>query len=227
MSATVHRWPTSSVPSSAERAGTPRRHEPGIAVILSGMDGEDLRSKWDGRYADSVAVAPPLEVLVDNAHLLPQAGDALDLASGLGGSALFMARRGLRVSAWDLSDVAVGRLRGLASGLPLSVEARDVIAQPPSPSSFDVITVGHFLDRSICASIAGALRPGGLLFYQTFSLERVDDSGPRDGPFRLQTNELLQLFPRLLVRFYRDEGRVGDISRGFRNRAQLVAQRPY
>ena len=73
--------------------------------------------------------------------------------------------------------------------------------------------------------MAAALRPGGLLFYQTFILDRVDDSGPRDGPFRLQTNELLQLFPDLIVRFYREEGRIGDIGRGFRNRAQLVAQR--
>lgn len=189
------------------------------------MDEGDLRSKWDGRYAAGVGVPTPLEVLVDNAHLLPRAGDALDLASGLGGSALFMARLGLQVSAWDLSDVAVGRLRAAAEGLPLTVEARDVIEHPPSPSSFDVVVVGHFLDRAICAALATALRPGGLLYYQTFSLDRVDDSGPRDGPFRLQTNELLQLFPDLIVRFYRDEGCVGDISRGFRNRAQLVAQR--
>ena len=70
------------------------------------MDGDDLRSKWDGRYADSAAVAPALEVLVDNAHLLPQAGDALDLASGLGGSALFLARRGLRIN--GLEDLVVG-----------------------------------------------------------------------------------------------------------------------
>ena len=189
------------------------------------MDESDLRNKWDSRYADGVGVPMPLEVLVDNVHLLPRAGDALDLASGLGGSALFLARRGLRVSAWDLSDVAVGRLREAAGGLPLNVEARDVIAHPPSPSSFDIIVIGHFLDRSICSSLASALRPGGLLFYQTFILDRVDDSGPRDGPFRLQTNELLQLFPDLIVRFYREEGRIGDIGRGFRNRAQLVAQR--
>jgi hypothetical protein len=28
------------------------------------------------------------------------------------------------------------------------------------------------------------------------------------------------------VRFYREEGRLGDAARGFRNRAQLVAQKP-
>jgi hypothetical protein len=65
------------------------------------------------------------------------------------------------------------------------------------------------------------------LFYQTFSLERVDETGPGNASYRLATNELLELFPQLLVRFYRDEGRAGDRSRGFRNRAQLVAEQPF
>jgi hypothetical protein len=63
------------------------------------------------------------------------------------------------------------------------------------------------------------------LFYQTFTRERVDDSGPGSERFRLERNELLRLFPDLIVRFYREEGRIGDPTRGFRNRAQLVAQR--
>ncbi|MGB5200409.1 MAG: SAM-dependent methyltransferase, partial [Sedimenticolaceae bacterium] len=71
-----------------------------------------------------------------------------------------------------------------------------------------------------------ALRPGGLLFYQTFTRERVDDDGPSTARFRLETNELLRLFPGLILRFYRDEGRVGDTARGFRNYAQMIAQRP-
>ncbi|MDJ0738439.1 MAG: methyltransferase domain-containing protein [Gammaproteobacteria bacterium] len=193
--------------------------------MLDRMDGDPLRDKWDRRHADASGAAMPLEVLVDNAHLLPAAGDALDLACGLGGSALFLADRGFRVRAWDISPVAVQRLRERAAGLPLVAEARDVVARPPRAAAFDVVVVGHFLDRGLCAALAAALRPGGLLFYQTFSSERVDDSGPGDGPYRLQPNELLRLFAGLRVRFYRDEGRAGDLAAGFRNRAQLVAQR--
>lgn len=189
-------------------------------------DTDELRAKWDDRHAAATGPVSPGEVLAENAHLLPRSGDALDLASGLGGNALFLARRGLRTWAWDLSPVAVDRL-GLAAGaLPLTAEVRDVIARPPEPGRFDVICVGHFLERALCPDIAAALRPGGLLFYQTWCRERVDDSGPGNQAFRLATNELLQLFPGLIVRFYRDEGRAGDPAAGFRNRAQLVAQRP-
>jgi SAM-dependent methyltransferase len=189
------------------------------------MEESELRRKWDQRYAQSGGPAVPLEVLVDNAHLLPARGDAVDLACGLGGSAVFLARHGLRTRAWDLSPVAVETLQRVAGDLPLQAEARDITLRPPQAGRFDVICVGHFLDRELCPRIAAALRPGGLLFYQTFTRERVDDSGPGSERFRLERNELLRLFPDLIVRFYREEGQIGDPTRGFRNRAQLVAQR--
>ena len=142
------------------------------------MSDDELRLKWDGRYADAVGEGVPIEVLVDNAHLLPASGLALDLACGLGGNALFMARRGLQTTAWDLSPVAIANLQSAAGGLPIRAEVRDVTVLPPSPGQFDVVCVGHFLDRELCPHIAAALRPGGLVFYQTFARERVDDSGP-------------------------------------------------
>lgn len=188
-------------------------------------DDDELRRKWDARYTDSEGISVALDVLTENAHLLPDSGSALDLACGLGGSALFLAEQGLHTFAWDLSPVAVERLRQRVEGLSLVAEVRDVIAVPPDPESFDVICVGHFLDRARCPQIAAALRPGGLLFYQTFTRERVDASGPSTERFRLDVNELLQLFPELIVRVYREEGRLGDLSRGARNQAQLVAQK--
>lgn len=188
------------------------------------MSNDELRLKWNQRYTDAADAALPIELLAEFSYLLPDRGDALDLACGRGGNALLLAKRGLDTRAWDISSVAIEQLQSRAADLPLSAEVRDVVALPPDPGSFDVICVGHFLDRPLCAHLIEALRPGGLLFYQTFSLERVDDSGPGDGPFRLQVNELLSLFAPLTVRFYRDEGRVGDTRRGFRNRAQLIAQ---
>jgi SAM-dependent methyltransferase len=190
------------------------------------MTDEKLREKWDRRYDRALQPSPALAVLIENAHLLPARGTALDLACGLGGSALYLAELGLETWAWDLSPVAIDLLRGRSAGPLLHAESRDVIARPPEPGRFDVICVGQFLERGLCDRIAVALKPGGLLFYQTFTRETVDDSGPGNPDYRLGTNELLELFAGLTIRFYRDEGRLGDHSRGLRNRAQLVAQRP-
>ena len=61
------------------------------------------QDKWDRRYSDPANEARAAQVLSDNLHLLPTQGTALDLACGLGGNALLLARQGLTVEAWDLS----------------------------------------------------------------------------------------------------------------------------
>jgi hypothetical protein len=111
-------------------------------------------------------------------------------------------------------------------GLALETQVRDLTARPPGPSRFDLIVVTHFLDRSLAPAIAAALRPGGLLYYQTFNREPVSARGPSNPAYRLAPNELLDLFRGLVVRVYRDEGRTGDTSQGLRDLAQLIAQRP-
>ena len=186
---------------------------------------ESLAAKWDARYRGS-ATAAATEVLVENRHLLPAVGEALDLACGLGGNALLLARHGLRTTAWDLSPVAIERLAAEAEGLPLRAEVRDVLAAPPAAGSFDVIVVSRFLERDLCPLLMAALRPGGLLFYQTFTRDKAVPGGPSTPDFLLAENELLRLFEGLRLRVYREEGCLGDVTRGLRNEALLVAQRP-
>ncbi len=156
------------------------------------------------------------------------AGTAIDVACGLGANALFLARRGLQTLAWDLSEVAVAKLQDFArtQGIPLSAEARDVLAHPPPPASADVIVVSRFLDRPLAPRLEQALRPGGILFYQTFTREKVGSAGPISPEFLLGRNELLHLFPNLRVVAYREEGLIGDLTQGLRNEALLVAQQP-
>ncbi len=211
----------------------PQAYPPSLGASPGGLPAPQayppsLGAKWDERYGGAAALPEPASVLRDNLHLLPGQGRALDLACGLGANALLLAGLGLDVVAWDLSPVAVMRVRELAGLMQLraEVEVRDVSVHPPAPASFDCIVVAHFLDRELTPAIAEALRPGGLLFYQTFALDGVGGRGPSNPSYRLGTNELLGLFDRLIVRFYREEGRLGDLSRGTRNLVQLIAQRP-
>lgn len=187
------------------------------------------RRQWDSRHADPELQPKAAEVLSENRHLLPAHGQALDLACGLGGNAILLAEAGLGVSAWDLSPIAVERLLQSAAERNLSnlkPEVRDVEKSPPSPNSFDVITVSFFLDRPLMPHLISSLRPGGVIFYQTFTRLAVTDRGPKNSDYRLGENELLDLFNTLSVRFYREEGRLGDQSRGVRDVAMLVAQKP-
>ncbi len=157
----------------------------------------DNQQKWDQRYRAEVAVYPePAMVITQNQHLLPEQGLALDLACGLGANALLKASRGLQTKAWDISSEALAKLNTEAQQRQLEVitEQRDVSKAPPDNSSFDVIVVSQFLDRKLCPKLINALKPGGLIFYQTFCRDKVDSSGPQNPDFLLADNELLNLF---------------------------------
>lgn len=192
------------------------------------MTDTSAQAKWDARYRDAVVgESAPVRVLTDYAHLLPAHGKALDLACGLGANALFLAERGLTVEAWDIAPSAIEKLARYARerNLPIRATVRDVVDSPPPADGFDVIVVGRFLERRLAPALARALRPGGLLYYETFVQEAVAGGGPSNPAFRLAPNELLRLFDGLRIRVYREEGRIGDISRGLRDLAQLVGQR--
>ena len=189
--------------------------------------GNDQQAKWDARYAGATNAGEPSRVLSEHAHLLPPQGRALDLACGLGANALFLARFGLATSGWDLSPVAIHHLQASAraQALQIDAEARDVTVRPPEPRSFDVICVSYFLERMLTRDLIYALRPGGLLYYQTFTRSGANCGGPRNPAYRLAENELLHLFvPPLKLRAYREDDVSGDPSLGVRGESWLVAQ---
>ena len=187
----------------------------------------DHAERWNHRYRDSITEQSAARVLVENQHLLPETGTALDLACGLGANAVVLAKQNLTVFAWDVSSVAIEKLTQISDSQKLSInaEVHDALANPPTPNSLDVILVSRFLERNLATPIMEALRPGGLLFYQTFCVEG-NQNGPRNPAFLLANGELLDLFAELTVRVYREEGLLGDMNQGFRGESMLVAQKP-
>ncbi|RKZ86711.1 MAG: SAM-dependent methyltransferase [Candidatus Parabeggiatoa sp. nov. 1] len=184
-------------------------------------------TNWNTRYHTPTNIPPPCQVLSDYTYLLPTIGTALDLACGLGANALLLARFGLETYAWDYAETALERLKAFAQAQTVQIhtQVRDVVVSPPPPTMFDVIVVCHFLDRSLVPALIHALKPNGLLFYQTFTRTCVSDQGPKNPDFRLADNELLQMFADLQIVVYREEGKIGDTTQGFRNEALLVARK--
>lgn len=192
------------------------------------MPVENMQQKWDSRYREgSVADAVCATVVSEHLHLLPPRGNALELACGLGGNAVMLARHGLDTTAWDISTVAIEKLATFAQQQQLSINAqvRDVINAPPVAGSFDVIVVTHFLERNLSSALVEALRPGGLLFYQTFVRNSVSDRGPSNPEYRLAPNELLHMFSMLQILTYCEEDTAGDTSQGFRDEALLIGMK--
>ena len=187
----------------------------------------NLSAKWDDIYKQKMTKPTASTVLKQNQHLLPKQGVALDLACGQGGNALLLAQAGLTTSAWDISSVAIKQLTDYAKAqsLTIDVQQRDVIQFPPEPNSLDVLMVSFFLDRALCPTLLAALKPSGLLFYQTYCQKKVSEQGPRNIEFLLAENELLSLFSPIKIRVYREESVLGKTEQGWRNQALLVAEK--
>jgi len=95
-------------------------------AICSGMVGSTVaqqapqdpgdRLRWDRKYdhPEYVYGTRPSRFLAEQIHLLPASGRALDLATGEGRNAVFLARRGLMVDAIDISAVGLAKAKKLA-----------------------------------------------------------------------------------------------------------------
>jgi tellurite methyltransferase len=187
----------------------------------------EVQEKWDAIYNNKQYSPTASFVLTQNQHLLPKQGIALDLACGQGANAVLLAKAGLDVSAWDISSVAIQQLQYFSdqNNLAINCQTRDVATSPPEPNSLDVLVVSFFLERGLCKSLLAALRPGGLLFYQTYCQQKVAKQGPENTDFLLADNELLSLFSTMKLRVYREESLLGDHEQGWRNQALLVAEK--
>lgn len=147
-------------------------------------------STWDERYAAAEQVwstAPNQFVEASLADLPP--GEALDLASGEGRNAIWLARQGWRITALDFSSVAVERGRRLAGDLPIDWQVGDVLTS--DLPSVDLVVLAYLqlppAERSLAVRRSwAALRPGG-----TFFLVAHDSSNLREGTGGPQTPEVL------------------------------------
>lgn len=186
------------------------------------------QKKWDARYTNAASDIPEAAAVLSlNQHLLPATGKALDLACGRGGNALLLAKAGFVVSAWDFSTVALEQLSVTASqaGLKIQTEVRDVLQLPPQSHEFDVITVSRYLERTLFPILIDALRPDGVLFYQTFTQQKSGGGGPGNRNYLLEENELLDVFGHQNVLSFRDEGLQGNIDKGLRNESWIVVKK--
>ena len=129
------------------------------------------RERWNRRWAGERANAAttPSAFLIAETETLPP-GRALDLACGAGRNAVWLARRGWRVTGVDFSDVALQAARGLAASAGVDVEwiEADAVTWPAESRAYDLVAVMYLQlpaaeRRAALARAAAAVRPGGTL----------------------------------------------------------------
>jgi len=212
------------------------------------------RTRWDERYADGdwAESAGPAAIVRDAAPWLARAklergtperakaardergpttapGSspvALDLACGVGRNALFLAETGWRVMGVDLSVEGLRRMvrQGRSDALPILPVLADAGRFQVRPGTFDLVVNTFFLLRSAFPLIEAALRPGGLLLFETFSVLELDElGGDIRREFALERGELLEAFAGFEVLLH-EEG-VFEREEGERGLARMIARK--
>ena len=145
----------------------------------------------------------PATWVTDHADLLPSSVIALDVACGRGRHALWLAERGLTVRAIDRDGEVLATVRTEAQrrGLHIIAEQRDLENGDAGlgVETADVIVVVHYLHRPLFPALIGALRPRGLLIYETFTHAQALRGKPTNPAFLLAPGELMQLVQPLDV----------------------------
>jgi tellurite methyltransferase len=133
---------------------------------------------WKACYEDERAdtFGPPSEEIRDLADRLPPSTEVLDVGCGDGRNALYLARRGLRVRAFDSSAAAIDKLhRAAARGLSIEAWAADIATFEFDRSYGLVIAHGvlHLLEPGVCDRFLTAARehtlPAGVHVHAVFT----------------------------------------------------------
>jgi SAM-dependent methyltransferase len=165
----------------ATPGGPGRPADPGRRATRAHDHGESIdpelfsEASWDQRYEsrDALWSGKPNGQLVAEAADLT-VGTALDVGCGEGADAIWLAERGWRVTAVDISGVALQRAAAHAGKVGAEVAARiewlhaDLRTADPGPARFDLVSAQYMhlpsaIRIALFARLAAAVAPGGTL----------------------------------------------------------------
>lgn len=153
-----------------------------------------------------------------NLDLLPPGGSALDVACGAGRDARFLAASGWRVRAVDRDAVKIASLAETAATLGLDLRAEVLDLETAlvdlGDAAYELIVVLRYLHRPLFPALRRALRPGGLLLYETFTVDQAARGRPTNPDFLLRHGELDELVGPLEILRERDGEVDGEMVAG-------------
>ncbi|PJA77943.1 MAG: dihydroneopterin aldolase [Nitrospirae bacterium CG_4_9_14_3_um_filter_51_5] len=206
-----------------------RKIRPPLNRIEGSVGVQLIRSRQPIASSDRMHPSP---FLVDHVSRLPH-GTVLDVATGRGRHAMYLASKGFSVHGIDRDADALQELQVQAQEAALSsitTESIDLEVNPQHPPDlgtavYDVIIVFFYLFRPLFPQLIHALKSGGVIMYETFLLDNhLHRQHPRRKEFCLEANELLTLLQGLRILHYDEGDHEGPSTRAFT--ARILAQKP-
>jgi SAM-dependent methyltransferase len=163
----------------------------------------DDQKRWNKRYSvDGYRMGhKPRYWLRCHEKLLPKKGRALDIASGEGQNALYLANLGLTVDALDISSVGLEKTKSLANSHNLKINTIlvDLEKNPDifSDKKYDLIICFRYLQRNLVTRIQECLVSGGLAILEIPGIKTLERLKDRSKEHLIPSGELATWFPKL------------------------------
>ncbi len=162
---------------------------------------------WEKRYSSGSYEGRgwPSDLLESWITRIP-AGRALDLPSGRGRNALYLAEHGWEVDAVDISPSALKTGAELAKerGLDVNWHQADLDVDPVPNAPYELIVSCFYMNRNLIPSIKEWLAPNGFVVFEQHMESSFDVQGPATSDWRLAPNELLRLFSDFRIVHYEE-----------------------
>jgi tellurite methyltransferase len=183
---------------------------------------------WNTRYLSdrgSFLRRQPYPLVRAYANQLPQKGSVLDVAAGTAPAGIYLAGRGMRVVAMDISEAGLrlAQQRARELSLPLALVVMDMNNPWLPPAGFDVILNFYFLSRTLFKCYRQALKPGGWLFFETY-VQEAQRRG--NSEHYLEPGELYKAFKDWKILHWAETWRKQHDGTNSSRIAQLVACKP-
>ena len=176
------------------------------------------RIRWNRKHRDETQPASPSSILINHLFLAKKKR-ALDIATGNGRNALYMAEQGFDVDAVDISDEAVGKLANRSQNLHPICADLDTFDIPED--RYSLIVNIRFLNRRLFPYIRDGLVSGGVLIFESYLYSPAAEETAMCRDYLLRSNELLHAFLPLKIVYYREGP--SDVDEKSRPVASLVA----
>lgn len=181
-----------------------------LMALTGDEDYGDERTAWDKTYArkDYVFGKDPAEFLVKNVEVLPK-GRALDIATGEGRNAVYLAKKGFLVEGVDISVVGLRKAKKLAAENRVQIQTvnADLHTYKIKPGQYTVIMNFYYLQRSLFPQIKAGLKKGGILIFETYTVDQQKNPGGKswEKEYLLEPGELKRAFADLEILEYSEK----------------------
>lgn len=184
--------------------------------------------RWNEKYRRERALWLEMEPRLLLEHFksqIPSEGLVLDVACGVGTTAIYLAALGLNVIGLDISEYALhlARTKTRQLGFHVHFAVADMSRIWLPENYFDLITNFHFLERAAIPVLKRALKPGGMILFETFMATASTTTTPE---YYLKPGELKSIFEKFTVIHYAEFMHQHSQHHGERGTAQLVARKP-